>query len=122
MKASMKTSLPKLVTTTLSTVALLAAPFVANAGTTTTTIAEILLVDDPGLIYVYPTGGVQGAPACHGSNGSYYSFKVSRPMSKQYLAALLAAQAKGATVRLYGAGACTDQSVSETLSYLSVLN
>jgi hypothetical protein len=42
-------------------------------------------------------------------------------MAKQYLATLLLAQAKGATVRLYGAGSCQDQSVSETLTYLSIL-
>lgn len=92
------------------------------AGTTTSTIDKILLYEDAMLIYVYPKNGVSNPPACHGSNGDYYSFSATRPMAKEYLSALLSAQARGATVILYGAGACNDQSVSETLRYLSIKN
>ena len=90
------------------------------AGTTLATIDSILLFDGGNLVYVYPTGGVMDAPACHGSNGNYYSFSTSRSMAKEYLAALLAAQARGASVTFRGKGACLDQSVSETLDYFSV--
>jgi hypothetical protein len=41
-------------------------------------------------------------------------------LAKEYLSALLAAQARGATVTLYGKGQCLDQSVSETLNFLTV--
>ena len=91
-----------------------------QAGVTTNTIAQILVVDSVNLVYVYPTGGVLNPPACHGSNGNYYSFSMSRALAKEYLAVLLTAQARGATVTMWGTGSCQDQSVSETLSYLAV--
>lgn len=99
---------------------LLSAP--SFAGTTVSTIAKILVYDTGMLIYVYPTGGVANPPACHGSNGDYYSFSATRPMAKEYLSALLSAQARGATVSLWGADECNDQSVSETLRYLRIEN
>lgn len=92
----------------------------AHAGQTTATIDRILLYDGGMLVYIYPTGGVVGAPGCHGSNGNYYSYSMSRPMAKEYLAALMAAQVRGVMVTFYGKGACLDQSVSETLDYFSV--
>lgn len=95
-------------------------PGTGIAGETVGTIARILLYSDGNLVYVYPVGGVTNPPACHGSNGNYYSFSMSRPMAKEYLAALIAAQARGALVVLRGTGTCQDQSVSETLQYLSV--
>lgn len=92
------------------------------AGNTISTIDRILLSDTSMIIYVYPKNGVTNPPACHGSNGDYYSFSATRPMAKEYLSALLAAQARGATVSLYGTGACDDQSYSETLHYLRIDN
>jgi len=86
------------------------------AAVTIATIQRILLVEDSNLVYVYPTGGVVGAPSCHGSNGDYLSFSMSRPMAKQYLAA----QARGATVGFRGKDVCEDQSMSETLLYFWV--
>ena len=38
----------------------------------------------------------------------------------EYLAALIAAQARGATVSFWGKGVCTDQSYSETLDYIRI--
>lgn len=66
-----------------------------NAGATGSTVKSILVFETGNLIYVYPTIGVQGAPACHNStgNGNYYSFSMARPMAKAYYAGLLAAQA-----------------------------
>jgi hypothetical protein len=94
----------------------------AVAGTTSAQISTILIYEAGDLVYVYPIGGVQGPPPCHGSNGNYYSFSLSRPRAKEYLAALLAAQARGALVHLWGTGACTDQSMSETLHYFAVVS
>lgn len=94
----------------------------AIAGRTTSTISKILLYEDARLVYVYPVGGVVDAPACHGSNGDYYSFSITRPMAKEYLAALLTAHARKATVFFRGADACADQSASETLSYFRIEN
>jgi hypothetical protein len=34
-------------------------------------ISHLLLYEDGNLGYVYPEGGVQSPPACHGSNGDY---------------------------------------------------
>ena len=94
----------------------------AQAGTTTAQISRILIYEasGQGMVYIYPVGGVNNPPACHGSNGDYYSFAMTRLLAKEYYAMALAAQASGATVNLYGWGTCTDQSVSETLRYLSV--
>jgi hypothetical protein len=83
-------------------------------------ISSILLYEDGNLVYVYPEGGVQSPPACHGSNGDYTSFSMNRPRAKEYLAALLMAQAAGKTVSFRTHGACIDQGVSDTLMYFKV--
>ncbi len=92
----------------------------ATASTMTSTISSILIFGDGPLVYVYPTNALVGVPACAGSNGPYYSFLLTRPYAKEYLAGLLAAQARGANVTFFGYGDCRDQSVSETLAYFSV--
>jgi hypothetical protein len=91
----------------------------AQASGTAATIAQVLVFSAGNLVYVYPTGGINGAPAC-GAAVAYYSFSYSRPMASAYLAALLAAQARGATVEIWGTATCTDQSISETLDYFRV--
>jgi hypothetical protein len=97
----------------------LAASTVQATVTPSATISQVLVWSTGNLVYVYPTGGITGSPAC-GVALPYYSFSYSRPMASAYLAALLAAQASGAKVDLWGTGACTDQSTSETLDYLRV--
>jgi hypothetical protein len=91
-----------------------------QAGITTDTVKSILIFEGGNLIYVYPTNGVTSPPSCHGSNGNYYSFSMGRPLAKSYLAALMTAQAMGYTVNFFGTGTGTDQSVSETLSYINI--
>jgi hypothetical protein len=71
---------------------------------------------------VYPKGGVQNPPPCHGSNGDYLSFKMDRPMAKEYLSVLMMAFAANKTVWFRTDGACNDQSVSETIRYFKVLS
>jgi hypothetical protein len=92
----------------------------AFASSMSARIERILIFEGGNLVYVYPVGGVVNPPACHGANGSYYSFSLNRPRAKEYLAGMLAAQAQGATVAFYGTGTCDDQSVSETLAYFSI--
>ena len=92
----------------------------ACAGSFSARIQAILLCEDCDLVYVYPVGGVQNPPACHGSNGNYTSFKMSRPRAKEYLAALLLAQAGGKTIAFFTAGSCIDQPMSDTLRYFQV--
>lgn len=92
----------------------------ATAGNFTARISSILLYEDGNLVYIYPQGGVQSPPACHGSNGDYTSFSMNRPRAREYLAALLMAHASGKTVTFRTAGACTDQSVSDTLRYFTI--
>jgi hypothetical protein len=92
----------------------------ASASITQAKIANLLLFEAGDLVYVYPAGGVVNPPRCHGANGDYYSFSMSRPRAKEYLAALLAAHARGATVTITGTHSCTDQTNSETLYYFSV--
>ena len=90
----------------------------SHAGTTTAKIQRIFIAGDQELVYVYPVGGVVGGPACHGSNGSYYSFSINaskRPHSKLYYATLLAAKSQDKLVTMVGYAACLDQTVSETL-------
>lgn len=93
----------------------------ASAGTTTAVISQILLYEDGDLAYVYPEGGVKYPPSCHGSNGNYMSFKLSRPRAEQYLQLLTTAMIEKKTVELVTAGSCNDQSVSDTLRYFTVL-
>ncbi|HEU5136098.1 MAG TPA: hypothetical protein VFU13_13190 [Steroidobacteraceae bacterium] len=92
----------------------------AIAAATNARIDRILIYEGGNLVYVYPVGGIVNPPGCHGSNGNYYSFSLNRPRAKEYLAGLLAAQAQGAVVEFTGTGTCTDQSVSETLSYFMI--
>ncbi len=92
----------------------------AFAGKITSTVDKILLYEDGMLVYVYPTDQMGSPPSCHGSNGNYYSFSTTRPMAKMYLAALMSAQARGATVAFQGTNTCNDQSNSETLSYFHI--
>jgi hypothetical protein len=94
----------------------------AAASTTTATIAQVVLIKDGKLVFVYPTGGIHDPATCAaGGGGSYYSFSYSGAAASTYLATLLAARASGATVTFYGSNSCTAQSnVSETLSTFSV--
>ena len=94
--------------------------FTASAGVTSAKIQRILLYEAGMLVYVYPVGGVNDPPACHGNNGDYYSFSISRPMANEYLSALLMAKAADRSVTFFGTGTCEDQGVSETLNYINV--
>ena len=94
----------------------------AQAGEFTARIAKILLYEDGNLVYVYPEGGVQSPPVCHGSNGNYTSFSMNRPRAREYLAAMLMAQAAGKNVFFRTAGACVDQPLSDTLLYFSIIS
>lgn len=108
-----------MIRTVLASAILLISPS-AMTGDTTARVERVLLWSDGNMVYVYPAGGVVNPPACHGSNGDYYSFSMSRPMAKEYLGALLSAQARGVNVFFIGTGTCSDQSVSETLSYFRI--
>lgn len=74
------------------------------------------------IVYIYPAGGVQNPPTCHGSNGDYLSFKMDRPMAKEYLSVLMMAFATQKTVWFRTYRNCVDQSVSETIMYFRVNN
>lgn len=87
---------------------------------TTAKIERILMFEGGNLVYIYPEGGVQEAPACHGSNGDYISFKMDRPMAKEYLSVLMAAFIAKKTVFFRTHGDCIDQSISDTLNYFAV--
>lgn len=102
----------------LAAVSLLAGT--ANAGKTQAKIDQILLFEGGSLLYIYPVGGVANPPACHGSNGEYYSYKMNRPLAKEYYSGLLAAHFSGAVVEFWGLGDCVDQNVSETLRYFRI--
>ncbi len=103
-------------------------PMMAVANEQTTVIDQILLWDglqDSGtlsgatLVYVYPHDPIPVVLGC-ATGTSCYSFSMSRPMAKEYLAALLAAKLSGSPVYLRGLGWCKDQSTSETLVYSNV--
>ncbi|MEX2964570.1 hypothetical protein [Microbulbifer sp. TYP-18] len=85
-------------------------------------IHSLLIVEGTNLVYIYPEGGVNNPPSCHGSNGDYISFSMDRPLAKEYLSMLMMAFAAQKTVTLFTKGDCIDQSVSETLSYIHVYN
>jgi hypothetical protein len=85
-------------------------------------IDSILMFEGGNIVYIYPAGGVQNKPGCHGSNGDYLSFSMARPMAKEYLSVLMMAFAAQKTVVFRTAGACIYQSISESINYFSVNN
>ena len=87
---------------------------------TTAKIAKILMFEQGNLLYVYPEGGVQNPPSCHGSNGDYLSYKMDRPMANEYLSVLMTAFVAKKTVWFRTARDCVDQSVSDTIMYFMV--
>lgn len=89
---------------------------------TTAKISNILMYEQGNIVYIYPAGGVQNPPTCHGSNGDYLSFKMDRPMAKEYLSVLMMAFATQKTVWFRTYRNCVDQSVSETIMYFRVNN
>ena len=89
---------------------------------TTAKIDRILMYEGGNLIYIYPVGGVQNKPSCHGSNGDYLSFKMDRPMAKEYLSVLMMAFSAQKTVHFRTERDCIDQSVSDTIRYFTVFN
>ncbi len=52
-------------------------------------ISSVLLYEGDNIVYIYPAGGVQNPPQCHGANGNYLTFKMDRPMAKEYLSVLM---------------------------------
>ncbi|WP_233079738.1 hypothetical protein [Rheinheimera soli] len=97
--------------------------FSSNASADTVAkIESILMFEQGNIVYIYPVGGVQNKPECHGSNGDYLSFSMARPMAKEYLSMLMMAFASQKTVVFRTARACVDQSVSDTILYFQVLN
>jgi hypothetical protein len=106
---------------TLLILALIFPAISSAASTTVAKIDRILFTEGGGgFIYIYPEGGVTNPPACHGSNGDYISYSVSRPMAKEYISGLMAAMMAGRTVALRTLDECVDQSISVTLAYFSI--
>ena len=87
---------------------------------TTAKIDKILMYEGGNLVYIYPVGGVQNKPACHGSNGDYLSFSMARPMAKDYLSVLMMAFAMQKTVSFRTYRDCFDQPMSDTIAYFTV--
>lgn len=88
---------------------------------TSAKIEKILMYEQGDLVYVYPEGGVDNPPFCHGANGDYLSFRMSRPMAKEYLSLLMMAFVTQKEVVFKTERKCVDQSVSETIRYLTVI-
>jgi len=93
-----------------------------SAGGVTAEISRLLFYEQGDLLYIYPKGGTGaiGSVACHGGNGDYISYKLSRPRAKEYIAALSMAFAANKRVTFFYNDACVDQSVSVTLRYILV--
>lgn len=86
----------------------------------TSKIEKVLVYEQGDLVYVFPEGGVQNAPSCHGSNGDYISFRMNRRRAKEYLSVLLTAFMAEKPVEFRIEESCVDQSISATLSYFIV--
>lgn len=104
----------------LSAILFFASATPASAAYFTAKISGLLFYEQGDLIYIYVVGGTQGRPACAGSNGDYISFSMKRPRANQYLAGLMMAYTSGKNVIFQTHGTCTDQSVSDTLTYFTV--
>ena len=94
----------------------------ARWSTYTAKISNILIYEDGNLVYVYLEGGTQNKPSCAGGNGDYLSFSMKRPRAKEYLAGLMMALSAGKSVTFTVYGACIDQPVSDTITYIMINN
>jgi hypothetical protein len=90
------------------------------AASTTTTINKIQIYETDMLISVWLNGGTSAQASCDSVGGAYISFSITRPMAKEYLTTLLSAQSQQATVTVWGANDCIDQTDVETLLYFQV--
>ena len=86
----------------------------------TAKIEKVLVYEQGDLVYIFPEGGVQNAPSCHGSNGDYVSFRMNRRRAKEYLSVLLTAFMAQKPVEFRIEESCIDQSISATLSYFII--
>ena len=94
----------------------------ASSGDTFDKISAILMYEQAGLVYIYPEGGVQNPPSCQAPNVNYLSFKLARPMGKEYLSVLMMAFSLQKKVYFRTARDCVDQSTSDTILYFRVMN
>ena len=85
-------------------------------------IEQLFINEEVGLVYVYVKGGINNPPECHGSNGDYLSFSLTRPQAKVFLSILSLAFATGKTIYFTTAGACWDQEVSETIRHIAIMH
>ena len=120
MKAAMRPGKKILCAVALFGLTMATAPLTpANAGEVTSKIVRLLIYDQAMVAYVFPEADMPNKPPCH-TSANYYSFSLTRPAAKEYLAGLLAAQLSGVQTRLVGKGVCTDLSSSETLDYFNL--
>ena len=101
----------------------------ASSVTITTKIDKILISEDNNLMYVYPTADIDAALAgtnsCHdqtafGSWGNFLSYRLDRPLSKEYFALINTAFATNKTVDLVSYNQCNELDKTVSLSYLRV--
>jgi hypothetical protein len=90
------------------------------AGSVTTTINKIQLYETGMLVSIWLSSPMSGSPSCDTVGGAYISFSMTRPMSQEYLTALMAAQSRQATVTFSGSNDCVDQADVETLLLFQV--
>jgi hypothetical protein len=79
---------------------------VANAGTITGTVQSLLARASDGLTYVFINGVATGQPAC-ATNAYFMIMNETSDVGHKQYAMLLAAQAAGSRITIFGAGTCT---------------
>lgn len=102
----------------------------ASTLTLTTKIDKILVSEDNGLMYVYPSADIettfgQSLNACHdqtayGSWGNFVTYRLTRPNSQEYISLMSMAFATNKTIDLVLDNNCTELGVSVALSYIRV--
>ena len=96
----------------------------------TTKIDKILVSEDNGLMYIYPSVDIEtqfgeSLNVCHdqsayGSWGNFVTYRMSRARSQEYISLISMAFATNKTIDLVLVNDCTELGVSVALSYIRV--
>lgn len=80
---------------------------VAEAGTATGTVVNLIIRDTDGLVYVYLSAAPTGRPPCAASTSYFMVAAENTDSGKRLYALLLSAKVTGQTVQVNGANTCT---------------
>jgi hypothetical protein len=91
----------------------------AGAGNVTGTVSHVLVRQSDGLTYFYIAGTATGKPSC-ATNTYWIVMNENSTAGKGILALMMAGQASGKTVSIYGNNTCTRWPDGEDIQFVDV--